>query len=161
VIGKNIQNRSNVEQDRKSLISPISPIRACSRHANRDMPEPMSNAEPAALKQRVIGRPFQPGQSGNPKGRSKGSRAKLSESFLEDLRDSWLECGAVALKRAADEDPVGYCKIIAGLLPRDVNLNMTLDVAEFAGNFRQALAMLGNEPLPRPKRPMRVINHAK
>jgi hypothetical protein len=31
---------------------------------------------------RVVGRPFKPGQSGNPRRRPKGSRHKLSERFL-------------------------------------------------------------------------------
>jgi hypothetical protein len=42
---------------------------------------------------KVIHRPFLPGQSGNPRGRPKGSRHKLSEAFLADL---------AALARKAD-----------------------------------------------------------
>jgi hypothetical protein len=37
--------------------------------------------------------PWQPGQSGNPKGRVLGSRNRMSESFLEDLRATWGEAG--------------------------------------------------------------------
>ncbi|WP_439393333.1 DUF5681 domain-containing protein [Bradyrhizobium sp. PMVTL-01] len=40
--------------------------------------------------------PWQPGQSGNPKGRALGSRNRMSESFLEDLRATWEKHGAHA-----------------------------------------------------------------
>ena len=49
-------------------------------------------------------------------------------------------------------------------MPRDLNLNLAVDAIGFAANFRDALALLGNEPaLPRSRRPMRgepmVIEH--
>jgi hypothetical protein len=104
---------------------------------------------------------FLQGNTGNVGGRPKGARNRLGEAFLEDLRDSWNEVGAVALMRCAEEDPAAYCRIVAGLLPRDVNLNVAVDVSEFANRFRTALEMLGNEPaLPRPRRSLRVINNA-
>jgi hypothetical protein len=40
---------------------------------------------PTAPKERVIGRPFEPGQSGNPNGRPKGARNKLGEDFIQAL----------------------------------------------------------------------------
>ena len=40
---------------------------------------------------RAIGRPFKPGQSGNPRGRPKGSRHKLSERFFAELCEDWEE----------------------------------------------------------------------
>jgi Family of unknown function (DUF5681) len=92
---------------------------------------------------------FQPGNTGNGGGRPRGSRNKLGEAFLEDLRDSWNEVGAIALKRCAQEDPAAYCRIVAGLLPRDFNINLAVDVADFSTRFQTALAMLGNTPAPR------------
>lgn len=46
-------------------------------------------------------------------------------------------------------------KVIASLMPRDVNLNLdvNVDASAFASKFRAAQAMLGN--LPQPK----VIDH--
>lgn len=103
---------------------------------------------------------FLPGNTGF-NGRPKGSRNRLGEAFLEDLKNSWNECGAVALQRCAEEDPAAYCRIVAGLLPKTIDINATLDVTAFANNFRHALELLGNEPaLPRPRRSLRVIDHA-
>jgi hypothetical protein len=100
---------------------------------------------------------FLAGNSGNG-GRPKGARSKLGEAFLEDLRDAWNAHGTTALQRCAAEDPAAFCKIVANLLPRDVNLNLTaeLDVADFATKFRNAVQLLGNDP-PRLRKPLRTI----
>lgn len=67
---------------------------------------------------KVIGRPFLPGQSGNLRGRPKGSRHKLSEAFLADLAEHWEANGIEALRRARTEDPAAYVRVIASLLPK-------------------------------------------
>jgi hypothetical protein len=125
----------------------------------------MSNTEAAVEKQRPA-HLFKPGQSGNPAGRPKGSRGKLTEDFLLDLRDAWSQYGAGALARCAEEEPAQFCRIISNLLPKDVNLNMTaeISVGDFAQQFRDACAMLGNDvPLRKPLRGIasRVIEHEK
>jgi hypothetical protein len=71
-----------------------------------------------AIADRVIGRPFLPGQSGNPRGRPRGSRHKLSERFLAELCESWEMHGRDALDRAREKDPVGYIRVIVSLVPR-------------------------------------------
>jgi hypothetical protein len=94
-------------------------------------------------------------------GRKPGSRAKLSELLLSDLRDCWEKHGIAALERCAIEEPSQFARIMVSLLPRDVRIDAAIDVGEFASTFRHALEMLGNEPLPKPRRPLRAINHAK
>ncbi len=65
---------------------------------------------------------YKPGQSGNPNGRPKGARNKLADEFLADLLESWREKGKQALATAADEKPAEYARMVAGLLPKDVNV---------------------------------------
>ena len=90
-------------------------------------------------------------------GRPKGARSKLGEAFLEDLRTAWEEHGADALARCARDEPSQFCRIVAGLLPKDLNINLahTVDPQNVADRFRAALEMLGNEL---PERRPRVID---
>jgi hypothetical protein len=66
----------------------------------------------------VVGRPFKPGQSGNPAGRPKGSRVKLEEIFVADLVEAWKVHGKAALDIVASVDPAKFCQIAATVLPK-------------------------------------------
>ena len=68
---------------------------------------------------------FKPGQSGNPKGRPKGSRNKLSEDFFRDLCDAWQAFGKQALMTAAWTDPVAFVRVVASLIPRELEATIT------------------------------------
>ena len=68
--------------------------------------------------------PWKPGQSGNPKGRPKGSRSKLSELFIADPYESWKTLGP-ALLAAAWTDPVAYVRVVASLMPRELEATVT------------------------------------
>jgi Family of unknown function (DUF5681) len=78
------------------------------------------SADPTAREQ--VGRPFQPGQSGNPLGRPKGSRNKLGEDFIQALYADWQEHGKDAIERVRETRPQDYLKLIASILPRRVEL---------------------------------------
>jgi len=67
---------------------------------------------------RPRGRPFKPGQSGNPAGRPKGSGNKLSEAFLSDFCQLWTEFGFDALRKMATRDPPGFASMAAALIPK-------------------------------------------
>jgi hypothetical protein len=105
---------------------------------------------------------FVAGNSGNG-GRRRGARSKLGEAYLEDLRDAWNELGAQALRQCAEQEPGTFCKIIASLLPKTIDLNIAVDATAFADRFRTASELLGNEPSPRLRKPLpgqpRVIEH--
>lgn len=100
---------------------------------------------------------FQPGVSGNPNGRPKGSRNRLSEQFLDDLVDAWDEHGTTALMTCATKEPVQFCKIVAGILPKEhlltalsVNASFDLTALEdakgFFEAFKYARERIGAEP---------------
>lgn len=62
-----------------------------------------------------------PFEKGNP-GRPKGSRNKLAESFLKALHDDFEENGVAAIQAARAADPLGYVKIVAGLMPQQIDI---------------------------------------
>src|SRR4026209_101 len=65
-----------------------------------------------------------PGQSGNPAGRPKGSRNKLSEDFVAALYSDFQEHGSAAIAACRVEKPDVYVRVIAGILPKDVQLKV-------------------------------------
>ena len=52
------------------------------------------DAESTPQKHRGLREPWKPGESGNPAGRPKGSRNKLSEEFVAEIYADWCEHGA-------------------------------------------------------------------
>jgi hypothetical protein len=116
----------------------------------------MSNADVTAPKQR--GTPFPPGVSGNPAGRPRGSRNRLADAFITDVRDVWEMHGRDALERVARDQPEVLVKVVASLMPRDIDVNVsaTVNAVSFAERFRTAVELLGNQP-QQPK--MRTIEH--
>ena len=68
-------------------------------------------------------KPFQPGQSGNPAGRPKGSRDAITEAFLRDLCAAWAQHGVSAIQQVAQADPVNFVKVVAGLIPKEVKVD--------------------------------------
>jgi hypothetical protein len=70
---------------------------------------------------------FQPGQSGNPGGKAKNARNRLTNGFLTRLADDFEAHGADAIVAAREKDPVGYIKAIASLMPKQVEQSQPLD----------------------------------
>jgi Family of unknown function (DUF5681) len=91
-----------------------SPTKLCSDGATQT-PAACENAGPKQ------GR-FQPGQSGNPAGRPRGSKSKLSEDFWRDMHDAWQEGGKDAIKSMMREEPGRFVDCVARALPKDVNV---------------------------------------
>ena len=53
-------------------------------------------------------------------GRPPGARNKLTEDFIEDFHDAWLESGPAALKHMVKNDPSAFVKAAVQLMPKDV-----------------------------------------
>lgn len=66
--------------------------------------------------------PWQPGQSGNPKGRPKGSKNKLSEDFISALCQDFEENGVSVIATVRAEKPADYLKIIASVVPKELTI---------------------------------------
>lgn len=65
---------------------------------------------------RIVGKPFQPGNPGRPK----GSRNKLQEDFVRDFCAVWSEKGYEALLDVAQNDKATFVKVAASILPKEI-----------------------------------------
>ena len=83
----------------------------------------MSDAIPNAELPRVIGKPFEPGNTLG--GRPKGSRNKLGEAFLADLHADWLGHGNQVIEAVRAEKPDVYLRVVASILPRELNVSVS------------------------------------
>ena len=66
--------------------------------------------------------PWQPGQSGNPNGRPKGSRNKLGEDFIRDIYESWKARGREVIEKVIETKPQDFLKVVASLLPKEFHI---------------------------------------
>jgi Family of unknown function (DUF5681) len=62
---------------------------------------------------------WQPGQSGNPAGRMRGSRNKLSEEVICALYRDFSKHGEKAIAKVRREQPGIYLRVLASLCPRE------------------------------------------
>lgn len=66
---------------------------------------------------------FVTGNIGGP-GRGPTARTRLTNSFIEALEADWIEHGVETIEKVRADRPDTYLKIVADLLPKDVNLNL-------------------------------------
>jgi hypothetical protein len=63
---------------------------------------------------------WKPGQSGNPAGKPKGARNKLSEDFFKEMAKAFEDRGAAALAAMIEESPRDFIKTIASLQSKEL-----------------------------------------
>lgn len=73
---------------------------------------------------------WRPGQSGNPAGRPKGARSKLGEDFVAALREDFTVHGVAAIQKMREEKPGDYIRVIASLLPKELDVQANLTLAD-------------------------------
>ena len=85
------------------------------------------------------------GQSGNPKGRKKGVRDALAQSFIDDLYAMWKEAGPRILVAAAMRNPADIVNAVAKLVPKDFQVTVNPGTG-----FRELWEALANGKAPKP-----------
>lgn len=89
---------------------------------------------------------FKPGQSGNPNGRPKGSKNKLTEAFWQDMSDVWTAGGKDALERVIKDDPGAFVRVAASLMPKEAELTLrTVAATELSDNELADIAVGSGE----------------
>ena len=51
---------------------------------------------------------------------------------MADLQRQSMKSGKKALERTAEQDPVAFCKIVAGLMPKELDATLSVNVDLFA-----------------------------
>lgn len=71
---------------------------------------------------------FKKGQSGNPAGRPKSARSRLTEDFIAGLAKIYAESGEQAIRDLAKENPKDFLLAVGKLVPKefDVESNIVL-----------------------------------
>src|SRR5215472_8915325 len=79
------------------------------------------------LAERVVGRPWPKGVSGNPSGlpgRPAGSRQAFSARFLDDLAKTWRDKGRQTMEWTADNQPATFFAVCSRLIGPEVKLTI-------------------------------------
>ena len=65
------------------------------------------------------------GQSGNPAGRPRGTRERLSKAVIEQIMTDWSKHGLKVIESVRKDKPEAYLQIVARLLPQNLELDVT------------------------------------
>ena len=92
-----------------------------------------------------MGGKWQKGRSANPGGKPKNARNRVTVKFLEVLAEDFEKNGVSAIVAARKQDPVGYIRVVAGLLPKEFVIERPLEqlsddeLSNLIDTLRQAL----------------------
>ena len=96
-------------------------------------------------------------------GRPKGARNKLGHAFITALQKDFEEHGETIIKVLRVESPVDYCRLVAGLVPKELEIEMNsrhYELKEWLAwiqlDFSQAMVTKA-ETVPALPDPMRAL----
>jgi hypothetical protein len=91
---------------------------------------------------------FVKGFKGGP-GRKLGSRRDLEVALVDAVVKHFEKKGKVAIERVYRDDPSTYLRIAAGLLPKELHVNVAhdLSIESFAERFKDLIARATGKPL--------------
>ena len=89
-------------------------------------------------------------------GRKRGSRNLLSEQFLSDLHNEWKRSGKAVLEAAAKDEPVAFLKVVAGVMPRLIDIDasvsvhseLSIEARDFAEAYKRWGQFIGAKGVP-------------
>ena len=64
------------------------------------------------------------GQSGNPAGRPKGARDKLSQAVYEEMIEDWAEHGSAVIEKVRESKPELYLQAVIRLVPASHHVDL-------------------------------------
>jgi hypothetical protein len=70
---------------------------------------------------------WEAGASPNPGGKPVGARNRLQGRFIAALADDFDRHGAAAVAAMREKDPSGYIRVIASLMPKEVEIGRVLE----------------------------------
>jgi len=82
---------------------------------------------------------WQPGVPGNPAGRTRGSRNRLSEEVICALLRDFRQHGQKAVARVRQTQPAAYLKILALLVPREHKVEHSNLIKELSDEQLEAM----------------------
>jgi hypothetical protein len=89
---------------------------------------------------------FLPGHKHVGPGRPKGSRNRHTENFLREFADDFERHGAEVIAKVRVEKPDVYLRVAADLLPRQSELDVSVDVLHRAQDQLTAFRILRDAP---------------
>jgi hypothetical protein len=109
-------------------------------------PERQPDEKPLEGRNPKTGRFLKGYKGGN--GRKPGTRRDLEFALVDEFVKHFEQKGAVAIDRVWRDDPSTYLRVAAGLLPKELKVNVShrLSIEEFAERFRDLIAR-ANAPL--------------
>lgn len=82
------------------------------------------------------------GEVRNPKGRPPGSRNKLSEKYVQAMCADFELYGEDSIVRVREDHPETYLKLVASLIPKDFNMNISPLDGMSGGQLANTLAQV-------------------